>query len=318
MITEWHPMMSPVARAARWVLPVAVSGTVLAFLLTRIDARTVIDHLTADVLAVFVPALLLFAVVSLCIEGVSLDRLISPPNHLPNSWTCARVKAASYPLGLIHFALGATTLTVLLGRRMGIAVAIAAGAVMMIALLDLGILLALTALGATLFSEQVPALRVGVVAAATLALAGGFAVLRIPATLGPLERIRSSAFLRTARAAPTSLLAEVALWRVFFISSCIYLVWTALFAFGISVPLGDLVINIAALALVSALPIAAAGIGTGQLAFVYLFRAWGEPGQLLACSLMLSGGLIVMRVALGLLFVREFAEEPLDLARGSG
>ena len=54
----------------------------------------------------------------------------------------------------------------------------------------------------------------------------------------------------------------------------------ALAAFDVSVPAGDLVVGVAVVALVAALPIALSGLGTGQAAFVVLFAMAnsGLPG----------------------------------------
>ena len=63
------------------------------------------------------------------------------------------------------------------------------------------------------------------------------------------------------------------------------------------------------------LPIAVAGLGTGQAAFVWVFRDYGDPETLLACSLALSAGLILLRVGMGLAFAREYAREAIQAAR---
>jgi ABC-type sulfate transport system permease component len=75
------------------------------------------------------------------------------------------------------------------------------------------------------------------------------------------------------------------------------------------------VINTCILLLIAALPIAAAGLGTGQLAFVALFERWSDPETLLAASLTLSLAMIVTRAGMGLLFAREFTREALTASR---
>jgi hypothetical protein len=52
-----------------------------------------------------------------------------------------------------------------------------------------------------------------------------------------------------------------------------------------------------------------AGLGTGQVAFIEVFQRYAAEETLLACSLALSAGLIVLRAATGLLFAREFTRE---------
>jgi hypothetical protein len=118
------------------------------------------------------------------------------------------------------------------------------------------------------------------------------------------------------RDASPRLLAELACLRLLFVLAFVALGAAALAAFDVSVPAGDLVVGVAVVALVAALPIALSGLGTGQAAFVVLFRPWADPERLLACSLALSAGLIAMRVALGLVFAREFTREALNATRG--
>ena len=54
---------------------------------------------------------------------------------------------------------------------------------------------------------------------------------------------------------------------------------------------------------------------TARAAFVYAFRNYGDPETLLACSLALSAGLIVLRAGTGLAFAREYAREAIQAAR---
>ena len=68
-------------------------------------------------------------------------------------------------------------------------------------------------------------------------------------------------------------------------------------------------------ALVAALPIAVAGLGTSQAAFVYLFADIAPAERLLAMSLVLSFGIISLRAAMGLCFARELTREALQDAR---
>jgi hypothetical protein len=117
--------------------------------------------------------------------------------------------------------------------------------------------------------------------------------------------------LRSVRAMPSARLAELLALRMLFVSVFVALGGVALAAFGIRPPLGDLIVGFSAVALVSTLPIAVAGLGTGQLAFVYLFRSSGDAETLLAASLALSAGMILVRVALAAIFAREFAREAL-------
>lgn len=301
----------------RWALPALVSGGTLVFLLTRIDFLEALGHVDARVTRVLVPALLLYGVLSLWLEALSLVRVLPPSSQPLRVWTCAKVKAASYPLGLVHYALGAGSLALLLRRRGSMRVSDAVGMVTLISLFDLGLLLALTALGAGLLSTREPAVRASLGVFAVVGLLGGLAFLRTSVSFRSLDRVRNLEFFRAARESSARRLIELGVLRLLFLIVFIALGYAALEAFGVRVALGDLIVNVAGVALVSVLPIAVAGLGTGQVAFVYLFRGWAEPGTLLACSLTLSAGLIALRAGIGLLFARELTREALEDARGA-
>ena len=292
------------------VLPFVVSGVLLTFLLSRIGVEAAVEHVTVDVARALIPPLLLFMMVSWWLEARSLGQLI--PGRVLSLWTCARIKAATYPLAMAHYTLGVGTLTVVLARRAGMAIADAAGLVLLVSAFDLGILLVLAGAGAAMLSTEAPVVRASVLAVAGTGIVLGFVLLRAPGPLGPFEFVRSLELFRRLRTAPSSLLAELAVLRMLFVVSFIWILWMTLRAFGVSVPLGDLVVNVAALSLVAALPIAVAGLGTGQVAFVYLFRHWAPADTLLACSLTFSVAFILMRSGIGLLFARDLVSGTSD------
>ncbi len=307
--------MTSIPRVLKWVLPFLVSVGLLTFLLWQMGARKVVDQLTPDVLLTLVPAMLAFGAISLMIEAICLVRLVPVSRDVFNLMTAARVKSASYLLYIVNYALGAGALTLLLRRRAGMSLSDAGGVVILLAALDLGLLLLVTAVGAAWFGAETPGILAGVIATAGVGLVGGLAVLRSSRSLGPLERIRSMTLFRAARTSAPSLLIEVGLLRLFFVFNFIALAWVSLIAFEVIVPLGDVIVNFAVVALVSALPIAVAGLGTGQAAFVYMFRHWAPEETLLACSLAFSAGLILLRAGLGFFFSQEFVREALAGAR---
>ena len=302
-------------RVAKWLLPVAVSAAAFVLLVRRIDFGETLQQIDAGVAAKLIPAVLIYGVVSLWIEAQTLSYLAAPRSSVLDRWTCARMKAASYPLGLLNYALGAGGLTYLLRRRGGLQISEAAGIVMLIALFDLGLLLLLSALGVMILSTQKLAIQASVIAVGIIGIVAGFAFLRANVSMGPLDRVRELEVFRAARETPLERLAVLAFLRLGFVVSFISLFGTALAAFGIWVPVGDLVVGTTAVSLVASLPIAVAGLGTGQVAFVYMFRHWGAPEVLLASNLALTAGLILMRAGIGLIFAREFTREALVAAR---
>ena len=300
----------------QWLVPAAVSVAVLALLLGRddIDLPGVLGSIRPSVARTLVPAFLLYGGISLCIEAVSLVRMAGAREQFSFA-TAARVKAASYLAYTAQYTLGVGALTVLLRRRAGLSLGDAVGVVLLIAFYDLGVALILVSVGALMLGADTPGVRAGVVAVAGFAIVAGFAFLRAPFDLGPLERIRSLSIFGAVRTARVRALFELGLLRVAFSFTFVGLVGAGLYAFGVDVPPAELIVNTLLVALVSALPIAVAGIGTGNAAFVYAFRAHADSETLLACSLAVAAGMIALRVGMGLLFAREFAREAIEAVR---
>ncbi len=309
--------MSGLRKTLQWGVPGIVSVGVLALLLGRddIDLLGVLASIRPSVAQTLVPAFLIYVTVSLLIEAFCLVRMAGVPRERFSYATAARVKAASYLAYTLHYTLGVGALTVLLRRRAGLALGDAAGVVLLIAFYDLGVALSLVTVGGLLLGADNPGVRAGVIAVAVVGIIGGFAFLRAPIDLGPLERLREISVFRAVRAAPLASLLELGVLRVIFAMTFVSLIGAALYSFGITVPLSKLIVSALLVALVSALPIAVAGIGTGNAAFVYAFRQYADPQTLLACSLAVAAAMIVFRAGMGLLFAREYAREAIDAVR---
>ena len=100
--------------------------------------------------------------------------------------------------------------------------------------------------------------------------------------------------------------------RVVFSSLLIALVGIVFFAFDLAPSISQLVVGMMVVIVVGALPIAVAGLGTGQAAFLYMFRDLADPGILFAVSLVFTSAMILLRGAMGVFFAREFAHEVLE------
>ncbi len=308
---------APSTRLLRWGLPFVVTGVCFAFIFATLDVGAALAAFTPRVALVFGPALAVFLGVSLLIEAICLVRVIDNAHLHPEGehhrlrdlLLTARIKAASYLLSIVNYALGAGAVTWLLRRRAEMPLADAAGAVLLIALLDVGSLLLMVILGVGFMGAQTPGLRAGVVLGAAALIVLGFVVLRAPVAMGPLDRLRALQIFEAARTRPISLLIELGVLRLLFVGCFIALAHFLLSAFGVRVPAANLFAHTSVLLVISALPIAVAGLGTGNLAFVELFGRWGDRDVLMAASLTLSAALIVTRTAIGLVFAREFTAE---------
>ena len=298
----------------KWGLPVIITVAAVGYLVDTIDFRAVAEHVTPRSASILIPALLAFGVLSIAIEAITLRRLLHSSRSDFTLLTAARVKSASYLLALLHYALGAATLSVLIRRRAGVSLARAAGVVGLVMMFDLGMVLSMVAVGATLISTSAAGLQFGAIGVMIGVIMGGLALLRAPFSLGALDRLRALEVFASARTAPTRDLVELGLLRFAFVLAFECLGWAALHAFEIKIPLAVVLVNFSAVVMASMLP-AGAGIGPSQVAMVEFFRAYGTPESLLACSVSLAAGMIAMRLLMGIAFAGEFSREAFEVSR---
>lgn len=295
-------------------LPAAVSVVTLAWVVTSFDMTALGDALSWRVLAVLVPGLLAYGAITLTLEAYSILCLTGRQPDF-GAWTAARVKCASYLLAIVNYFLGGAALTILLRRRAGLGLGETASVVLLIFAVDIVVVLALGAVGASLAGPEGPAVQAGFAAVAAAGFFGGLLLLRAPHSLGPLDRLRSLSVFDALRRTPTRVLLELGALRLIFSLCFVGIGGVAFAAFGVEVAPGRLLLGMLTLAIVGALPIAVAGLGTGQVAAVYVFSGVATPEVLIALSLVLSAGMIALRAAMGALFAREFTREALEQAR---
>jgi hypothetical protein len=305
-------------RLARIVVPFLVSGALLTYVFKTIDLRLALDYVTVPVILRFLVPLLLFNLVTVAIEAQCLHRVASayPEEASPLSrLTAARIKAACYLLGILNYAIGAAGLSVLLRRRTGASFGTSAGMVFLISLFDIGSVLAWVGSGAAMLQADTFGLRIGVVVLAIGAIVSGFVFLRAPISMGPLDAVRELDLFRAPRTAPMALLIEIGLLRLLFVGCFVVLARALFWAFEVEIGTLSLILNVGLMLVVSALPIAAGGLGTGQIVFVQVFSGGAPDAQLLSMSIVFSVGMLVTRALIGLVFAPEFTREALRAAR---
>lgn len=308
---------SRLVRASRNALPIVVTVAAFAWLLSgdQIDLFRALRSVGRGPPLVLLACCVFYVFVSLGIEVWSLVRVVNLPRERFSPATAARIKCASYLAYTIHYSLGVGALTILLRRRVQLAMSDAAGVVLLIAAFDLGQTLLIATIGVLLIGTDLQALRAGVIVGGGVVIVAGFALLRAPLSLGPLERLRELALFRAARETPLPRIAELFVSRLLFVLWFFTLTAIALRIFGVHAPLPVVFVNVSIVVLVSALPIAVAGLGTSNAAFVLLFRDYADTDTLFVCSLALWTFLILLRASMGLVFAREYAREAIEVAR---
>jgi uncharacterized membrane protein YbhN (UPF0104 family) len=208
-------------------------------------------------------------------------------------------------------------LSVLLQRRAGLPLGRAASVVLLISSVDLLVVLGLAGIATAWMQSGAPAVNAGALFVALAGFFGGLALLRTPASLGPLDRLRALSIFEGMRTVPAARLAELFALRVFFAVCFVSICVAAFAAFRVHAPLVVMVAGVLIVAVVAAIPIAVAGLGTSQAAFLYLFQDYASQETLLAMSLILSAGMLGLRALMGAVFAREFTREALRETRGA-
>ena len=306
-------------RRARNALPFFVSAAFLAWIFARIDVRLALDAVTPEVVLRFAPVIAVFTVFTIAIDAQCLHRLVAarPDDAAPLSRrAAARIRIACYPIGVLNHLLGAGGLALLVRRRTGASIAVATGFVLLLALLDVGAVLTAIALGGSGLRIGSVGLQVGVVATSIATLVAGFLFLRAPVDLGALEAVRALPLFNAARLVPLSALAELALLRLGTVACFASLVAGLFLAFDVPVSPVRVVFGVGIMLAVAALPLAVAGIGTGQVVFVAVFSGLAPDAELLGMSIVLSTAILATRSTLGLLFASEYGRAPTATTSG--
>jgi hypothetical protein len=302
---------------AQRLLPVVVSVGALYWIFQSIEISDVVAVLDWNIVTVLLPALLAYGAATLFLEAAAVMLLMPARPAGFGMWTVARIKSASYLLAIVNYTLGAGAMTVLLRRRAGLGLGESASIVLLITSVDTLILMSMAAAGTTLVETGAPGVRAGLFAVLVVGVAIGMTVLRMPGNLGPIERLRSLTVFEALRTTPLTRLGKLALLRACFTSSFIALGGASFAAFGISVPISDLVVGMVVVGVVGALPIAVAGLGVGQIAVVEVFGHVADKETLLALSLVLTASLLTLRASMGLVVAREFTREVLEEKRAA-
>ncbi|MCZ6569841.1 MAG: lysylphosphatidylglycerol synthase domain-containing protein [Deltaproteobacteria bacterium] len=296
------------------VLPVVASVAILVWLLEGIDFGALADALSWRVAGLMTVAMLAYGAVALWLEVVTITRLLQDEEATLSHWNAARIKSASYLLGMVNYALGVAALSLLLHRRASVPLGRAAGLVILVSSADLIVVLLLAGMSAAVMQTG-PGLHAGVLLVGLVGFFGGLLLLRMPGSLGPLEKLRQLPIFDGLRTITPRRLAELFALRLIFSACFVSVCASSFYAFDVRVPMLELVSGVLIVALVGAVPIGVAGLGTTQAAFLYLYSEYASQETLLAMSLVLTAGMLLLRAAMGMVFAREYTREALESAR---
>ena len=226
------------------------------------------------------------------------------------TWREARaLRGLTYLATPINWNLGTAAIVLHLRRSKGIGAMQSTSTMLFYGQIDLLVLATLALAGA----EAMPASPAIASIERAAAIADGFAIamFALQMTSRPrwtwLARVREAGMFSTHRRATVRDLVVLSAVRACYFGGFVLYFWLGTRAFHAGVPLRFALAATPVILVVSSLPITPAGLGTQQAAMLYMFAPYGSDAAILAFALSYPVALILARLPLGLLFVRDLA-----------
>jgi len=228
------------------------------------------------------------------------------------------VRAVTYVVSILNTNLARAAMALYLTRQLGTPFFQIASTVIFLTLLELTHLATWATAGMLAFPTKAPKGLLGIPAGfalfwvvlllyARLDFAPWRAlwswVFRVFPRLKIPWRFRESSIFRTFDQAPLKRYAQVVLLRAPMFVVSLLLHFLAVRSFGMEIPLAEMLAFLPIIFMLAALPITVAHLGTTQAAWIFLFRDYAAPSQLLAYSLASHLAFMLTRGLLGLIFL---------------
>jgi hypothetical protein len=209
------------------------------------------------------------------------------------------VRAATYLLAVIQYYVGQAAIVGFLHQRKGVPLVRAAGWILFISGINMGVLVLLAAVGLIGGDARIPWLWMVPVGVGIGAVAYGIVLAVRPAFL---ERIPLFAPLFEMGVVGHIKATVVRLPHVMVLITWHFL---ALRWFGVAVPFGTALVALPAVFFAAALPISVQGLGLSQAAALYFFSSYAQAGSaaVLAYSLAMTSVSLIVQVTVGLAFL---------------
>jgi hypothetical protein len=292
----------------RRIAPWVVAAAILAWLFATIRADDLRVAVARAPLVAFVAFTAAYVCVTLCADTFATwatFRRALPEATLTFGETL-NIRGASYLLAIVHYGAGQGGLAYFVARR-GVALARAAGAVMLIMGVNVLVVALIALLGVVLGgAPSAPALR-WIVVALACAFPAYLAVIAARPRFLAARRLLAPLFDAGVRGHGIAVAA-----RLPHIAWLVVGQTVALYLFGVEPPIAKAVALLPIVFIVAVLPITPSGIGTSQAMLAALFTPWA-PGAtpearraaVLACGLALQVVGMIVQALIGLVFLRR-------------
>ena len=258
-------------------------------------------------LDLFIPEILLAVVFWFLLDSGALAYLLSRFNA-PVSWREARsIRGVTYIVTVLNWNVGTAAIVLHLRRSKKVPALESTSSLFFYGNCDALLLMGLTLIGISTFSDSAALDTVQNFAAAFFVLQVGlFLVLSTnrPA-LTWLTKIRGSAIVRSYRLATLRDFFVVLGLKLIYFMGFLWIFWAGSHAFEIEIPFSLAVASAPAIMMISALPVSPAGLGTQAAAMVFFWSDYGDKAAILAFGLVFPIALTLSRCLLGLLYIKD-------------
>ena len=292
-------------RTAPW----AIAASILWLLFRRIPFTEALTAASQAELRVFIPAALIAVTLWFWLESGAFAYLFSRFNA-PLSWGEARsLRGLTYLLTPINWNLGTGAIVLHLRQSKRVAPIEATSSLLFYGLIDGVVLMGLAIVGVAALPPSPPINMVRWIASVLLAVQSTLLVFFL--LRGPqwrwVQRIKAVRVFKTHSNAVWRDVAVLLSIRLTYFAGFILFFWAGTRAFGVAVPLPHLAAAVPIILMIGGLPITPAGLGTQQAAMLYFFSPYGSDADILAFGLAFPVSLILSRLPISVLYLRDLA-----------
>ena len=261
-------------------------------------------------LDLFIPEILAAVIFWFLLDSGALAYLLTRFNA-PVSWAEARsIRGITYIVTVLNWNVGTAAIVLHLRRSKQVPALESTSSLFFYGYCDAVLLMALTLIGTSTFSDSATLSTIQKFAGAFFAFQIG--IFLMLAANRPnwnwIQRIRNTAIVRSYRlSTPRDFLIVLGLKLIYFMGF-LWIFWAGSHAFGVGIPFSLAVASAPAIMMISALPLSPAGLGTQAAAMVYFWSDYGDKASILAFGLVFPIALTLSRCLLGLLYLKDLRE----------
>lgn len=300
----------------RRILPLAVTGAVVTFLLLRYPISEIQAEMAKGNFAGMIPFAAIAVVGSLVLIASADFAVFRSSLRRVRWWDVLVGKAGTSVLMAIGYGPGHAAYGVWVARKTRNNVRTTVGLIAFISMSDLTALCYVATIAGLAAYDLLDArARIGLTIVAPSIAIG----MTLTCLLGPKvlhNRVRNPQFLRPWTTVSIGAFFLSILLRGVNLTIAVATTWAAATAFGLPIPLSAFATFLPIIFFIGALPINVLGFGAIQLVWVKFFEPWAPGEQILACQFLLHLIVLVFLVARAAPFLprvsREIAANPAD------